>query len=243
MTDVAHGKWESNGNGYATLAVFSFRFDTRKGARRISRAEVTIDFYGGSEDDPCSRPEVQAISFERAINFFEKRLDDTTTKAVEGTAELAAFSAKLSGKATNEHTESREIKSYTRLVGNKYNRANDAGPDDQANWVLLEDELHRTGVPSTFRAGVLLRRKDNAPFECRVKIKMKANLRQLFEDFMGFKNVNPVFFNPLVKAEKSATLQEVKDVDLNALGAFDIDAVGHLEQMRIRHGAVQHENC
>ncbi|KAF3766655.1 hypothetical protein M406DRAFT_350198 [Cryphonectria parasitica EP155] len=243
MIDVVHGKWAPDSDDYATLVVFLFRFDVKKRSRRISRVEMTFSFFGANDEDPYSRPAVHAISFDGSFSLAEEKNSESTTKGVEGTAGLTgAQFAELSSTLKWERTVTRDKKTYTTVVGNKYRRNYEFGPDDQANWVLLENDTLKTGVPVAFRAAVLLKREDNLPFKCETTFNVQADLRHRLEDFFASKVIDdPVLFNPQVKVERDITLKAVKHMDGNAMGSFDVEAVGDVTFLRIRDKAIKNE--
>ncbi|CAN8104025.1 unnamed protein product [Discula destructiva] len=243
MIDVVHGEWGPDSKDFATLVVFLFRFDIKKKSRRIARAEIAVDFFGADGADLFSRPAVQAISFEGSTSICEVKQTESTTKAVEGTAGLTGIQlAELSSTLKWEKSISRDMNSYTTIVGSR-NRPNyDFGPDDQASWVLLENPTLETGVPVAFRAAVLLKREDNSPFKCEVGIKIKADLKTTLYDFFGAQEIDdPVLFNPKVKAERATSLEALRKLDGAIIGDFDVDSVGDVTFLRVREGTIKHE--
>lgn len=243
MIDVAHGRWGLDSEDYATLVILLFRFDVKKRSRRISRADLTVEFFGEDEASPFTRPGVKAISFDDHLSYCEEKQSESTTKSAEGTAGLTGIQlAELSGSLKWEKTVSRETKSYLEVIGNMSRRKWNFGPDDQANWVLSENPVHQTGIPVAFRAAILLKREDHSPFKCKVDIKLKANLRSVLDSFRGSKEIDdPVLFNPKVKVKRDSRLDAVRDLNYDAIGGFDVAAVGDVTYRRIRDGAMKHE--
>lgn len=242
MIDVIHGKWGPDSKDSATLVVFLFRFDVKKRSRHIARAEITVNFFGADETDPFSRPAVQAISFDESSSFCVSKQTESTTKSIEGSAGLtAAQLAEIAGTLKWEKSVSRDTYSYTTIVGNRYRREHEFGPDDQANWVLLENSTLETGVPVALRAAVLLKREDDSPFTCEVDFKIKADLRTTLHDLFGSKVIDdPVLFNPKVKVDREKTLEILKHFDRAAIGNFDVNAVGDVTFLRLHDGAIKH---
>ncbi|KAI1115067.1 hypothetical protein F5Y14DRAFT_144486 [Nemania sp. NC0429] len=247
MTDVIHGRLlEDSDEEYATLVVLLFRFDARNNSGNIARAEITIDFFGEDEEDPYSRPEVYDMSFNDALSLVERKQSESVTKGASVTAGLnAAQIAELSGTLQWEKTTAQDIESYTTIVGNTYRRRFEFGGDNQVNWILKENSNFNTGIPVAFRAGVLLKRTDEAPFKCDVKIAVKADVRSSLEDFFGrFKpKDDSVLFNPKAKVStrKFAAVDPAK-LDTENLSQFDLEAVSDVTFLRIHDGAVKRKD-
>lgn len=243
MIDVAHGRWGPDTEEYATLVIFLFRFDVKKRSRRISRADLTVEFFGDNETDPFTRPGVKSISFDDHLSYCEEKQSESTTKGAEGMVGLTGIQlAEVSGSLKWEKTVARETKSYLELIGNTCRRKWTFGPHDQANWVLSENPIHKTGIPVAFRAAILLKREDNSPFKCKVDIKVKADLRHVIDSFRGSKEIDdPVLFNPKVKVKRDSHLDAVRDLNHDAIGRFDVDAVGDVTYLHIRDGAIKRE--
>ncbi|KAF3022968.1 hypothetical protein E8E14_008720 [Neopestalotiopsis sp. 37M] len=236
MTDVIHGKWsDNNEKEYGTLIVFLFRFDVRKNCRNITRAEITIDFNGQSDNEFC-RPEVYNISFNDNLSLMERSQSDTITQGVSGTAGLTpAQLAELSGTLKWEKTTTKDVLSYTTIIGNTYRNGYTFGGDNQVNWILKENDKFHTGVPAAFRAAVLLKRSDQQPFTCDVKIDIKADIRSFVEDFFGSckPKDDSVLFNPKaeVPIRKFAAVDPEK-LDVINLKDFDPSSIAHVSFFR-----------
>lgn len=240
MVDVVHGKWGPDESAYATLIVFLFRFDVKKASRRIARVDITIDFWGNDPNEPDSRPEVHAISFDGSLSIAEQKQSESSSRSIEGKAGITVLqAAELSNTMTFTKSVSRDTTSYTKIVGNMYRKTYDYGPADQVNWVLLENETMQTGVPVAFRAGVLLKREDKSPYQCDVKIKAKADVRSTLEDFFGSRTdeTDPVLFNPEV--QKKIKLAAVRDHDRDALGSFDLESISDVTFLHIDEKAIK----
>lgn len=245
MTDIIHGGFsESNEDEYATLIVLLFRFDVRNNSpRRIARADITVDFFGQDKDDPYSRPEVYDISFDDAFSFFEKKHSESITKGISGTAGFTpAQIAELSGSLNWEKTTTQEVDSYTTVVGNTYRRGYEFGGDNQANWILKENDKYKTGIPVALRASILLKRSDEKPFKCDVKIDVKADIRSRMEDFFGsFRpQDDSVLFNPkeIVSARKLRAV-DPQQFDTKNLSQFSLETVSDITFLRFHDGALK----
>ncbi|KAI0467995.1 hypothetical protein F4859DRAFT_221823 [Xylaria cf. heliscus] len=244
MTDIIHGKLSDTiDDEFITLIVFLFRFDVRNNSRRIAKADITISFYGEDEDDPYSRPEVYDISFNDAFSLVEKSHFESTTHSISGTAGMTgAQLAELSGSLKWEKTTMREIDSYTTIVGNTYRRGFHFGGDNQANWILKENDKFRTGIPVALRAGILLKRTDEMPFKCDVKIDLKADIRSTLESFFGgFKPKDDlVLFNPKIPVlARKVGAVDPQQLDTKNLGNFDLETVSDITFLRLYDGAVK----
>lgn len=262
MIDVVHGKWkakkgEDKGTKqqdddedsdydsdydlgleeeeYATLAVFLFRFDTTKNSRRISRVEMKLNFIG---QDEYSRPEVHSISFNERLSLAEENASESVTMGAEGTIGASFTPAQLSGTLKAEKATSRDTRSYTTLIGATYKKNYNRGADDQANWVMLENETLKTGVPVALRVGVLLRRRNLLPFQCEAEISVQADIKSRLGQFFGKKDENdPILFDPAVQGRRK--LQAVRAQDLDNLGSFDLSSIATVTFKSISDEAIR----
>ncbi|KAK8054801.1 hypothetical protein PG993_000028 [Apiospora rasikravindrae] len=241
MTDVIHGQMGGGSDEQATLIALLFRFDVLENARRISRAEITVDFFGEDPTDRFSRPGVSAISFNNEFSLVEETETKSITRGAEMSIGMSQF-AELSGSLKWEETTERTRKSYTRVIGSTDYESFNSGAYDRARWVLLENESLNTGVPKVFRTGILLQREDMEKFGCDVRIKIKADVRSRLEDFFGGWKADDdtVLFNPREKMP-ARQLQAVESgkVDTKNLGNFDLGAIGNIEFMRVGKGAIK----
>ncbi|TRX90314.1 hypothetical protein FHL15_008859 [Xylaria flabelliformis] len=244
MTDIIHGKLsDASDDEYITLIVLLFRFDVRNNSRRIARADITVNFSGKDEEDPYSRPEIYDISFNDVFSLVKKSQSESITQGISGTASVtAAQVAELSGSLKWEKTTSREIDSYTTVIGNTYRRGFEFGGDNQVNWILKENEEFQSGIPVAFRAGILLKRGDEMPFKCDVKIDLKADIRSRLESFFGSSKPkdDSVLFNPKVKVSaRKLGAVDPQQLDTNNLGKFDLESVSDITFLRVYDGAVK----
>ncbi|KAK8097492.1 hypothetical protein PG984_016631 [Apiospora sp. TS-2023a] len=245
MTDVIHGEMGGESKEHATLIVLLFRFDVLENARRISRAEITVDFFGEEPKDRFARPGVSAISFNNEFSLVEEKETKSVTRGAEGSVGVSQF-AELSGSLKWEETSERTRKSYTRVIGSTDYESFTSGAYDRARWVLLENESFHSGVPKLFRTGILLERGDMDKFGCNVKINIKADVRSRLEDFFGewkHDDDDSVLFNPGAEVP-ARQLQAVESgkVDTKNLSKFNLGAIGDIEFMRVGQGAIKEVN-
>ncbi|KAK7923590.1 hypothetical protein PG985_007661 [Apiospora marii] len=243
MTDVIHGEMGGGSDEHATLIVLLFRFDVLENARRISRAEITVDFFGEDPTDRFARPGVSAISFNNEFSLVEEIETKSVTRGAEGNIGVSQF-AELSGSLRWEETSERTRKSYTRVIGSTDYESFSSGAYDRARWVLLENGSFNSGVPKVFRTGILLNREEMDKFGCDVKIRIKADVRSRLEDFFGWwkPDDDSVLFNPRAKVP-ARQLQAVESgkVDTKNLSNVDLDAIGDIDFMRLGHGAIKQD--
>ncbi|KAI1747287.1 hypothetical protein F4782DRAFT_445325 [Xylaria castorea] len=244
MTDIIHGKLsEANDDEYMTLIVLLFRFDVRNNSRRIARADITVNFSGKDEEDPYSRPEVYDISFNDVFSLVKKSQSESITQGISGKAGItAAQMAEVSGSLKWEKTTTQEIDSYTTIIGNTYRRGFEFGGDNQVNWILKENDKFQTGIPVALRAGILLKRGDEMPFKCDVKIDLKADIRSRLESFFGwFKpKDDSVLFDPKVKVSaRKLGAVDPQQLDTNNLGKFNLDSISDITFLHVYEGAVK----
>ncbi|KAL9943973.1 hypothetical protein D7B24_006183 [Verticillium nonalfalfae] len=235
LVDVVHGKFDPDGDEYATLIVLLFRFDPRKRARRVAEAQISLVFDGLTEDDP--RPVVEAISFDGRYSVAPTTQSESVTRGAEGTLGLSAIQgAELSGGLKVEKTVTRDMEHFTTVIGSVDLIGYNYGEPNCATWSLIENEARETGVPAAVRAGILLRRtEEEARFKATIKIEVKADFKTSMERFFGGKpKDDPVLFDPAKKPTNKLMVYDTED-----LGALDLEKVSDVTFLTVRDGAVK----
>jgi hypothetical protein len=152
---------------FATLIVLQFRFDARKRARRFQSAGIELEFKGMKPGE--SGPEVHAIAPVGKVSL----APTTQTEAVTRKAGLQLGAAAPIGGITATRSVGwkkcviRDTSNDTTVVRPVDLKGRNWSPSNCASWTLLENETAKTGVPSSLRTAVLLKKKDEKPFQCR----------------------------------------------------------------------------
>ena len=131
-----------------------------------------------------------------------------------------------------ERSDCTVVTGSTSLEGRNY------GPKNSASWTLLENKTTKTGVPMSMRTAVLLKRKDESPFQCVVKIDATVDLKSTLEQVFGGKGREPkddaVLFDP--EMEPTNNLQKY---DIEELGAFDLESVRDVTFATVLEGVMK----
>lgn len=192
--DVIHGKFGTGSTAFATLIVLKFWFDKRRIGRRISSADICLEFSG--MDPEGERPEVYAITPHERAALVPSVTHEEVMK--EGTlhAGVNVHGAESSGNYTWRKTVTQDNHDATIVTGS-IDLEGPWGEPNCASWTLLENEQKKTGVPSTLQVAVLLKRENMEKFQCTVDVKARADKKTSLEWLLGSKSHDdPVLFNP-----------------------------------------------
>ena len=215
LIDIIHGDISVDSNYWATILVFSFRFDPEKNSRRV--AEATIELVFDTVDAKGRSPEIDSISFDGHYSFSSSVQSVTDVKGGEGSVGVS-FGANANTSFKWEKTVSRERAHAATISGNKLVVRN-VGPDRIARWTLLENDDQKKGVPASIQVAVRVKRIDEAVFSCHVNLTCKADKWTAMRDFFGgLPEDDPVLLDP----GKSPTNRLMK-YDVEELGAVDLD--------------------
>lgn len=233
--DVVHGLFDpDNTANFGTLIVLQFRFDARKHARRIVRADIELRFAGMLPQDPA--PEVFAIAPNRRLTLVQTAQEEQVTTG--GGANVGAGSMVTVGvEGKWEKSVSRTSNDATTVVGSIDLLGRNYGQPNCASWTLLENATTRTGVPASLRAVVLLKRINEEPFQCVAKMKVKADFRSSLIALVGSQPADdPVLFNPLLDSTHNLRTYEEQ-----RLGQLDLDELYDITFMTVRGDVVKKE--
>lgn len=234
--DVIHGLLSAdNYDDRATLIVLKFNFDSRKRARRVASANISLEF--SSEQPSQGDPEVYRIAPFESMAMVpttaleeKKRWVDLKLRAPP----LAGFQAGT--ELGWERTAISERTDATRIIGTMDLRGRNYGEPNSVSWTLLENETQGTGVPTTLRTAILLKRRNDVRFQCTVKLDVKVDFRSKLERMIGGKlKDDPVLFDPDMDPTNRL---EVYDI-LN-LGAVDLERISGITLVKYYDGAVKH---
>jgi hypothetical protein len=237
--DIIHGLMSPDTEEFATLIVLKFKFDSRKTARRISAVNITLQFAPEQPGDP--EPEVLQIApYDSMVMVPTMQVRDKKITAGFnlGAPPLAGVDLGLEfgweSSVTRETTDATKVIGSIDLLGRNYGNA------DSASWTLLENATDKTGVPSTMRTTILLKRQDEKPFRCDFKIEAKVDHmssidRRLQKLFGGRPKDDPLLFNPQLRPTN-----RLQTYDLTALGAVDLGALSGVTFQNVLGSAVKH---
>jgi hypothetical protein len=219
--DVAHGLFSAESGVYATLIVLQFRFDARKQGRRFQSVDISLEFKGMERGQVG--PEVVGIAPDGRMSLVPTTQKEEVTHnaglELGGAAPVGGLS--LTGSIGWRKQVSRETSNHTTVIGSIDLKGRNWGPSNCASWTLLENEVTKTGVPTLMRTGLLLKRKDQDPFQCVVKIGATVDSRSRLERMFGGKGReprdDPVLFDPEIESTNDLHIYDVME-----LGAFDL---------------------
>jgi hypothetical protein len=219
--DVVHGLFSADGDDFATLIVLDFRFDPRKNARRFKSVDISLQFsgMGGTAD---GAPEVFAIAPYGTRAQVTTQHEETKRSAniqIGGAAPVGGLTA--TGTLGWEKTVSRDTNDQTTVMGFIDLRDRSWGKSNCAAWTLLENNTTKSGAPRSMRTAILLKRQDENPFQCVVKIDANVDVKSQMERMFGrVPKDDPVLFNP--EADPTNKLQNYNVEDL---GATELDNI------------------
>jgi hypothetical protein len=216
---VVHGYYGGNSDDYATLLVYEFSFDAKKRASRV--ASVNIKFEFSSSVSGGKSPKVEVIAPQGRVSMLVTSQEESLTRGVG-----AELSSGLSGAVTLggsykwEKTVNRTTMDETRLVGAR--TCNSYGKEVGANWVILENDAMKTGVPPYLRAAILLTREDEEDFECKVAIDAKADWKTNMVRLFGSTDKDePILYSP----SRSTGKKRKTEYDIENLGSLDLGSL------------------
>lgn len=202
----------------ATLLVFEFRFLCLRQSRRFCHARVTLIFEDAS-GNPGNQPEVHRMCPEGAFALNK----GTTTRNVKHGVH-SGLTAGLGGIAGGDlgyewAMESTHNKAhYTSLLGTRRMiDRNNMGRDNAVIWALDEDKQTHAGIPSLFRAAVLLRRVDDVPFRFTIKVHTEVDFIGTLRSLVGLERSDPV--DPVEIGPGT----DLKALRITSLGSSGID--------------------
>lgn len=248
MVNVVHGRlgplegYEDDEDARATLIILDFTFDNRQNARRIKSVKTLFHFQAkdGEETDPT----VARIDPDGRFEQLEtSRPVDTTTKLglQIGAPPIVGFQA--STQVGWERSTSKVKQDSTVLVGRKHLHGSerDFGEDNAASWTMLENSTEKTGVPTSMRASILLKRDNDLPFQCLFSLKLEVDMKSAFEtainSVFGQKLIDdPILFDP----SRKPTKKQFQMFDVNSLASPSLGAASRVIFKNVLGGAVRH---
>jgi hypothetical protein len=222
--DVIHGLFSAESGVFATLIVLQFRFDPRKRARRFESVDISLEFGGMKQGEVG--PEVYAIAPVGMLSLVpttqHEELKRNASLQLGGAAPVGGITA--TGTVGWEKSVSKDTSDQTTVAGSIDLKGRNWGKSNCASWTLLENKTAKTGVPTSMRTAVLLKRKDENPFQCVVKIDASVEFKSSLERVFGGKGRepkdDPVLFDPELEPTNN-----LRKYDILELGAFDLESM------------------
>jgi hypothetical protein len=213
--EVVHGDFGPESDDFATLLVYDFHFDAMKRFRRVARGSITFEFSSSVAGAPA--PEVHAIAPFGRYSLQQTSQEESYTREGSVNADVGQMGASLGGSYSWSKTVNRTTTHDTRVVG--VTICNGYGKDVGVNWVLHENDATKAGVPSFLRTAILLKRAQDQPFQCEVRIDIEADWKTEMTRFFGVKGKDdPVLFDP----ELPPTNNLRRAYDTGNLGAIQV---------------------
>jgi hypothetical protein len=233
FVDIIHGLLSPESETFCTLLVLQFRFDPRKRARRIAHVDIELRFAGSTPG--VADPDVYAIAPDGRLSFAQ------TTQT-----EIASLESKIhaGGGMPGAHTGVavkvgreviREMQYATTVTGSSNVRGRNYGQPNSVLWTLMENPETKTGVPIAMKTAILLKRRDEGPFQCVVSLKAKADWRTSMEWLVGTtKPDDPVLFDPTL----DSTSCRYSEMELK-LGELELEPISDITVMNLVEGVVK----
>ena len=219
--DVVHGDFSTSSDLFATLIVLDFRFDERKRARRFRSVDIELEFKGMNLGD--SGPEVFAAYPIGRMSLVPTTQHEDTTRSLNlqlgGAAPIGGITA--TGTVGWEKSIARDTGDQTTVTGSIDLKGRNYPPSNCVSWTLLENKTTQTGVPESMRTAILLKRMDEDPFQCVVKIDAKVDIRSTLERMFGrMPKDDPVLFKPQL-----GSTDNLQKYNKEELGKFELKSV------------------
>ncbi|KAH6715879.1 hypothetical protein BKA61DRAFT_602124 [Leptodontidium sp. MPI-SDFR-AT-0119] len=226
--DVIHGFFSADSETFATLIVLQFRFDSRKKARRIQAVTTSLEFGGMKPGE--NGPEVFSISPVGSLSLVPTTQHEEVSRELGLDIGGGILGATATGRVGWKKTVSRDGNDQTTVTGSIDLKGRNWGKANCASWTLQENATTKTGVPTSMRTGILLKRKDEIPFQCVVKINATVDVKSNLELLFGGKpKDDPVLFDPSL--DPTNNLQKY---DIEELGAIDLESLCEVTHTRAR---------
>lgn len=238
--DVVHGLFSAKSGVFATLIVLHFRFDVRKRARRFESVHISLEFRDMKAGE--LGPEVYAITPDETMIM----VPTTQHEEIERNVSLQLGGAAPVGGATATGTVgwrksvSRERSDCTVVTGSIDLVGRNYGSKNAASWTMQENKTAKTGVPTSMQTAVLLKRKNERPFQCVVKIDASVDLKSSLERVIGGKGRapkdDPVLFDPVL-----APTNNLQTYDIGELGTLNLESLLDLTFGTVLDGVVKNK--
>lgn len=234
--DVAHGLFNpDNVEEFITLIVLKFTFDSRRRARRIAFATIALEFASMEPGKPG--PEVFSVSPQGSMVMVQS----TAQQEVKRTAGLKLGAPPLAvveagGELGWEKSVTMDTTDATKVTGSIDLKGRNYGPPNCASWTLLENNTTKSGVPSVMRTAILLKRQNQAKFQCTFRIHAEVDYKSSLEMMFGAKpKDDPVWFDPDMDPTNRP-----QTYDIYNLGSIDFGSISDVTFTTVSDGAIKH---
>lgn len=220
---IIHGSLSPDSDEAATLLVYDFTFNPTKRFRRVASAVITFEFASDEPNSPG--PEVHSVAPSGHWSLAETTQKEHVERSSNANLSLGYQGATAGGTQTWTKSVDREGKDFTSITGDTTCDA--YGKETGVKFVLLENASAspKTGIPSFFRFAILLKRKTNDLFQCRVNIDIEADWKTRMDRFFAAKTQDdPIYFDPDLAPVNKIKGSEGK-FDAEDLGSTDLEVI------------------
>lgn len=172
---IVHGCHSDECEEWYSLIIVEFKFHRNHVASRIKAAYATIRFAGWEEDDPD--PEVVDMwpNGQLAVEPTQREVQTVRDHGLNGGAGIAmGVQLEVGGEFHTEKTIKGVMTDHTTVRGSM-DVTRSFGPSDTVSWTFLENETEKTGIVTSMRGAILLKRHDNKPFKAIIRMKVTAD--------------------------------------------------------------------
>jgi hypothetical protein len=221
LVEVVHGRLTPGGDS-ATLIITDFRFIPTKASRRFQSAMIIVRFSGAKSGS--SDPEVVDIAprGDFSLQPTQKKVELTRSENLSAQGGGAGVTA---GAGLGWELEESYEEDQTTLAGTIRLEGREYGGKNTAKWVLIENQVQKSGLPTLLRTAILLkRRKTNyraeerfqATIEIKADIDFVSSVEDVIDRVLGrVPKDDPVIFDPLMKPTNT-------NIDPDNLGRVDL---------------------
>ncbi|KAL5362971.1 hypothetical protein BJX96DRAFT_177658 [Aspergillus floccosus] len=240
LLPVIHGQMDPEDEVPASLVVFDFHFQGSARKKRFISAHISVVFADEeSPGNPRLDPIVREISFAPTGASGRHSIIPTVhqkevRRAVSLSSGGSAFGVEIKGGVFYEVSETVKKHDSAFLEARKRVLGRAVGKKNAAEWLLLENESRRDGIPPFMRVAVLLERQsikgETRRFTGTVSVDARVAMGHRVSDVwnaLGMRKVppvDPVIFNP----ERRRRMEDIIDADANNLRAAKVEDIGVL---------------
>ncbi|KAL7800187.1 hypothetical protein V8C37DRAFT_364384 [Trichoderma ceciliae] len=215
---IIHGEMGPPSTKHATLLVYEFKFNSYRGAR-IKEADVLLEFH--AKKGEAGGPSVRRVSPQGLYKMEETTQSEASKLGLELAVgpSIPAVDAGLT--LSGETSVEKETKHHTVVTGDNP-QSDDWGNFFQARFSLSENKSQASGIPSEFRACILLERDDDEEFVCVPYLKATPNFTTMVTSLFSSRAPDdPILFS--VEEAPFNELDGTVGIDHNNLGATNLD--------------------
>ena len=199
-----------------TLIIFKIRFEPNGIAARIKEAHAEFKFAAMEIGHPD--PEVIAMEPNGDFSVEPTTEHEQVVKGVEANIGGGLAGTQIGGAVKLEKTVERERTNYARFKGSvKVLRT--YGKKNAVSWDFFENPLGKTGVVSSLRGAIMLKRRNMHPFKASISLVAIANTTSRISAlFKKDEKDDDIWYNP-----KKTPTNKLHMYDVNNLGIWEKD--------------------